>query len=314
MEGGGRVKNVNPEGLCRDEKGERAASDGPSAVSENSLYWDTVIKESSGSDDILLWRFYMRYVYRCLLSRWFPGGEGTALKTDLFEEAVSRFNLLEDLGQTSVGVDCSREVARSARDRFSCLGRHRFVVGDLRLLPLRSGTFRAILSGSSLDHFRERKDIRIGLSELARVLSPGGTLVITFDNPHNPLVRLRNLLPLRLLARLRLVPYFVGHTCTRVEARRWLEKVGLSVTGETAVAHAPRAPAIWLASLAERLGLEFREGFLTRLLCRFEGLERWPTRYLTGYYIAIQAQKPRIHDDDPIYVKAGGRQADTESP
>src|SRR5204863_6785753 len=55
--------------------------------------------------------------------------------------------------------------------------------------------------------------VRTGLAELRRVLSPHGRLVVTLDNGLNPVVALRNRLPLGILRRVGAVPYFVGVTC-----------------------------------------------------------------------------------------------------
>jgi SAM-dependent methyltransferase len=236
----------------------------------------------------------MRGVYQRLLERWMPSAAGgRSLKTDLFEEALGAHHLLPALGAGAIGIDCSLAIVRAARDRLGPAGggRH-LVVGDLRHVPLRSGSVGRILAGSSLDHFASKTDIATGLAELARVLAPGGTLMVTFDNPHNPLIRLRNRLPFRWLHRLGLTPYYVGATYDRAEARSQLEGLGLSVTAEGAVAHAPRAPAIWLAGLAERRGWRWLSAALARGLPGFEVLERWPTRYWTGYYLAVVARKP----------------------
>jgi SAM-dependent methyltransferase len=226
---------------------------------------------------------------------------GRGLKTDLLEEAVTPHHLLRDLGPNSIGIDCSLAVVRAAREQFMASGsRQLFVVGDLRRLPLRSGSVRSILSGSSLDHFPDKADIGASLRELTRVLAPGGTLVVTFDNPHNPVVWLRNHLPFAWLHRLRLVPYYVGPTYNREEGRGQLEETGLTVTDVTAVAHAPRAPAIWFVMLVERIGWKRLEAFTARLLESFEVLERWPMRYRTGYYLALRAQKATLSPDEAV--------------
>jgi SAM-dependent methyltransferase len=232
----------------------------------------------------------MQRVYERLVGRWLPpSSAGRGLKTDLFEEAVTSRHLLPTLGQGSVGLDCSPATVVAARERLrAAVGRHLFVVGDLRAIPLRANAVARILAGSSLDHFQHKADIATSLAELARVLSPGGTLVLTFDNPHNPAVWLRNRLPFAWLNRVGLVPYYVGKTYGRAEACAHLESLGLAVKEVTAVAHVPRAPAIWLVALAERLT---RAPLLAWAFDAFERLERWPTRYRTGYYLAFRVEK-----------------------
>ncbi|MGI8497454.1 MAG: class I SAM-dependent methyltransferase [Gemmatimonadaceae bacterium] len=256
-------------------------------------YWDAVLDDASHSAPIDAWRSYMQGVYRRLIRDWLPvARQGHGLKTDLFEEAVTPYHLLPDL-TPAIGIDYSLAVARSARRRLASDGSLPLcVVGDLRRLPFRSDAVERILSGSSLDHFLEKAEIATSLRELARVLTPGGTLVVSFDNPHNPVVWLRNHLPFGLLNRLGLVPYYVGATYRRDEARQQIHAVGLTVTAVTAVAHVPRAPAVWVAALVARARSQRLNAIVTRLFGVFEVLGRWPTRYRTGYYLAIRAAKP----------------------
>lgn len=258
------------------------------------LYWDHVLAETRRGAPVDVWRAYMRQVYTRLMQDWLPAvNAGRGLKTDLFEEAVSHHHLLSDLGLGSVGLDCSLAIVQAARKRLTVEDKHcLLLVGDVRRIPLRSGATERILVGSSLDHFPHKADIAVSLAEVARALAPGGTLVVTFDNPENPMVWLRNHLPFSWLNRLRLVPYYVGRTYNRKEAHRQLEILGLVVTDVTAVAHAPRTPAIWLVMLAERLRWTCVGALLIRLLCACERFERLPTRYLTGYFVAIRAVKP----------------------
>ena len=256
-------------------------------------YWDDVLADMRAAPPIEAWRAYMRQVYADLVSRWFAAPDaGRALKTDLFEEAISDHDVLSALGPGSVGVDVSPAIAAAARQRLGAgRSRHRFVVGDLRAIPLRSGSMARVLAGSSLDHFADKADIGKSLAELARLLMPGGVLILTLDNPHNPVVWLRNHLPFGPLKRLGLVPYYVGATYGRAEARAWLEAVGFDVTDVTAVAHAPRAPAIWLAGLVGRRRGGAVADWLERFLWGFERLGRWATRNQTGYYLALRARK-----------------------
>jgi SAM-dependent methyltransferase len=218
---------------------------------------------------------------------------GWKMKTDLFEEAVTPHHPLSDLGPGSLGMDFSESVVQAAGERLQGeMGEHPLLAGDLRRIPLRSSTLSGILSGSSLDHFSDPDEIAGCLEELVRVMADNGVLVITFDNPHNPLVWLRNKLPYRWLRRFRLVPYYVGATYGRDEARWRLESLGLRITDVTAAAHAPRALVIGLLALAERFGWDRVRKTVGKRLGLFERLERWPTRYLTGYYVALRAEKP----------------------
>ena len=257
-------------------------------------YWEDVLTMARRSAPIHVWRNYMQGVYQCLVRDWLPAVEaGRSLKTDLFEEAVTPHYLLADLGPRGIGIDVSLGVVQAARKRLASDQRvFSLLVGDVRQLPIKSGTIEHILSGSSLDHFFDKSDIAASLAELVRVLYPGGILVVTFDNPHNPVVRLRNRLPCDWLNRSGLVPYYVGATYGREEACQQLKALGLRVTEVTAVAHVPRAPAIWLSVLVERVGWKLLESVTLRVLDAFEILKSWPTRYWTGYYLAIKAVKP----------------------
>jgi SAM-dependent methyltransferase len=259
------------------------------------LYWDEILEEAQRSPCARTWRKHLRHVYRRLIARSLgTAGRGFRLKTDLFEEATSPYHLLPDLGPQGIGMDWSSSMARAARSRLSVKdGRVMFVVGDLRMMPLRSGSIQYIFSGSSLDHFSTKADLDKGLREVVRVLAPGGTLVISLDNIGNPVVWLRNKLPFVWLNRLGLVPYYVGASYNRREVRKGLEDLGLIVKHLTAVVHAPRAPAVFLLRLAERLKWKWIGEAIGRLLGVLEMLERWPTRYLTGHYVVLQADKPR---------------------
>jgi SAM-dependent methyltransferase len=256
-----------------------------------SHYWDELLGEfQDHSPALRLWRAYMREVYGRLIRNWLGPNQRLCLKTDLFEEAVSEEGPLADLGPNSLGIDGSSLIVQAARQNLARHGlKPGLLVGDLRHIPFKNGALSGILSGSSLDHFADPAEIAVSLAELRRILAPGGTLVITFDNPHNPVVWLRNGLPFIWLNRIGLVPYYVGPTYTRAEAYAHLTALGFKVTKVTAVAHAPRVLAMVLVRIAERLGWPALQRAVSALLQAFEVLERLPTRYLTGYYVALQA-------------------------
>jgi SAM-dependent methyltransferase len=205
-------------------------------------YWDRVTTLTQGCAPLEQWRACRQRVYARLI-RLGPASAGVGMKTDLFEEAVSAYHVLPALGRGSLGLDCSSVTVAAARARVCEHGaRYLFVVGDLRAIPVRVGVIARILARSSLDHFADKADIATSLMELARILVPGGTLVVTLDNPHNPVVWLRNHLPFAWLSRAGLVPYFVGQTYSRAEACEQLESLGLAVFGcDRGRPRAPRA-------------------------------------------------------------------------
>ena len=165
------------------------------------------------------------------------------------------------------------------------------IVADVRSLPFTEASFDVVFSGSTLDHFESAADIQMAIGELRRVLRPGGTLILTLDNPANPLIWLRNGPLLGLLRRIGIVPYEVGATLGPRLLERAVQAAGLDVVETTAVMHCPRAIAVAVAEPTERLSRSWQESFL-RHLQAWERLERWPTRWLTGHYVAVHAVAP----------------------
>lgn len=235
----------------------------------------------------------------------FVGPEGTPVfKTDLFEEAVGPHAPLARLPTGSFGMDGSLEIARAARERLERDGLSmRVLVGDLRRIPLRTGSVSRILSGSSLDHFPDPRDLDAGILELARVLASGGALHLTLDNPRNPIIQLRNRLPERVRGRTRIVPFFVGATYGPRILRERLRAAGLRIRVETALVHAPRYLAVLLARLVEGRCGSAPGRALARALRTTDALAGLPTRYLTGHYVAIHAEKPPSAEG----ARGGGR-------
>ena len=70
--------------------------------------------------------------------------------------------------------DLSHEMLRRARNRLKS-DRPRFVVADLTQLPFEDGSFDCVTCGYVLEHLPEAKH---GLQELARVMAPGGRMLL----------------------------------------------------------------------------------------------------------------------------------------
>jgi len=252
-------------------------------------YWDSVAEEWGESGRQAVWRAHSDAVNSKLARHWLPAGPlERLLKTDAFDEAVGGglYPVLAERARRVTVIDVSDSALEAARRRYPAL---EGVQADARALPFAEGAFDAVFSNSTLDHFPSFVDIRGAVAELHRVLRPGGVLVITLDNLANPVVALRNALPFGLVARLGLVPVYVGATCGPRRLRRLLDESGFEVEEVSAVMHAPRVLAVPAAALLQRHGpARARSGFLG-LLSGAEGLRRLPTRYLTGHFVAARA-------------------------
>jgi SAM-dependent methyltransferase len=260
-------------------------------TARDALRWDEVGEAWQRRRPQRLWRRHSDAVNAALLERWLPKRCERVLKTDLFDEANGA-GLADVLGAragTVVGVDVAPSMASAAGRDHDVISA---TVGDARALPFRDGAFDAVVSNSTLDHFRTVDEIDVSLQEIRRVLRPGGELVLTLDNSANPLVWVRNALPFAFLHRVGLVPYFVGATLGPSATAEHLRAVGMEVFERSAVLHCPRAPAVVAAGIVDRIGSDALRALLLRMLRGCEVLEHLPTRDLTGYFVAARARRP----------------------
>ena len=84
------------------------------------------------------------------------------------------------------GVDISERILETARAR---VPRAELRRANLESLPFDDGDFDLVLSSQVIEHV---VDARAAMSELARVLRPGGTLVLSTDNARNVVTRALN--------------------------------------------------------------------------------------------------------------------------
>jgi len=80
-------------------------------------------------------------------------------------------------GHDVVGVDASPEMLARAAPKVPSA---ELRLGDLESLPLATGSFDAVVCGLALSHL---PDLEAPLSELARVLRPGGRLIVSSPHP-----------------------------------------------------------------------------------------------------------------------------------
>lgn len=239
----------------------------------NASYWNGI---GELADELPpAWRRLARREHLDLVERWVGTPRGRWLKTDLYEERGEDRALLPHLADADwVGIDLSPLVA----DRSS-----RVVLGlaaDVRQLPFGAATFDGILSTSTLDHFDDEGSLREAVDELRRVLRPGGDLVLTLDNPANPLIRLRNALPSAVAGRTGLVPFAVGETLDERTGRRMLETAGFSVVAVEHLLHVPHVVGTRLASW---------DWYARRVMPRFAALAGTRVAHRTGHYVAFHA-------------------------
>lgn len=211
------------------------------------------------------------------------------LKTDLFEEAFGEDSLLEWLfpGATLVcGLDAAFSTAKSASRRHQ-RKIHSFAC-DVRHLAVQDCSVDVVVSTSTLDHFNGRADFLAALSELARVLRPGGRLVITLDNPWNPLYPL-----LRWLSVKGAGPYPLGYTPSATRLERDLGAAGLLAEKRSWLIHNPRGISTLLfLGLRKLLWRRAADDMVGLLQTMFEWQNKLPTRKFTACFVALAARKP----------------------
>src|SRR5258708_36813581 len=164
---------------------------------------------------------------------------------------------------------------------------------DVRALAFRRAAFDLVVSPSTLDHFADPRHIAIALREIRRVLRPGGHLLVTLDNPANPILRAR-----RPVARLTgavggLIPFPIGLTLSRARLVAVLEREGLEVCASGYLLHMPRLLGLWLGEWAARGG----HARLAAGLRRLYGLPApllgaLPPRGGTGPLVVLARRRP----------------------
>jgi SAM-dependent methyltransferase len=255
-------------------------------------YWPDFGQHFDSSVANPIWRrFSDGLVQDWLIKHLPPAPVAAVLKTDLFEEAVGAgiYPLLESISRRVFAIDLSDPVCRRAAGRYKGL----FVlVSDVRQLALRPASFDVVVSISTLDHFEKQRHIQAALDQLFSALKPGGLLLVTLDNPANPVVRLRNAMPWRVLKRLGLAPYPSGATLGAEEFQKLLQRTGFQVLAATTLLHAPRLPAILLARVLSHLPGSGPSNLFSKCARMFEALRQSRGARFTGYYTAFQAQRP----------------------
>lgn len=255
----------------------------------SETYWSSVVDLGGEHIAYPLWRNYCDVLHTRLLHRWLGDARfSTALKTDLFDESCGTGMApeLQLMARKVVGIDVSKSIAARAVERHPLI---EVRVGDVRHLPFDCGTFDFIFSNSTLDHFEDPDDVEKSVMELVRVLTPGGMLLLTLDNPLNPVVWLRNKIPTSFMGRTSLAPYFVGHTLSVAPMVRLLQSCGCEVHRQGYIMHLPRIVFLHACRYFDPEKATGR--ILLRFMLGFEALACLPTAPFTGHFAAALGVK-----------------------
>jgi SAM-dependent methyltransferase len=124
---------------------------------------------------------YSRAVEYPLVSRLLQASPGERLLDVGAGRRAEFARLMAERGLDVTAVDARDDVGADARRRDGL----RLLLADARRLEFDSGSFERVSAISTVEHIEEGDDV--AMRELARVLAPGGRLVVTV--PYNPLKR-----------------------------------------------------------------------------------------------------------------------------
>lgn len=260
----------------------------PAAASRSAYqrFWAGVGEQFPDLGGAASTRYYADNERRLFTEHFGPLAGLRILKTDLWDEAKNTRILAwaGERGALAYGIDISFPTVVQARDAFPP---HtlRPVVADVRAIPFGDGSFDAIYSMGTIEHFDETEQ---AVAEIARVLRPGGRAIIGVPNRHDPFLR-----PLlaTILQACGLYGYGYEKSYSRSALREMLERAGLQVGVETAILFIPG----WLRmlDLACHAWCRPLSRVTAALVAPFVWLDRHaPAVRRHGYLLATVAVKP----------------------
>jgi SAM-dependent methyltransferase len=222
-----------------------------------------------------------------LLDRWLPDlHDASVLKTDLWEEGVAGDELLFTLARrtrSAHGIDVSSTtISAASRAAGAAAVALHLVQADVRELPIDDSSIDAIVSTSTIDHLPERDRPR-ALTELRRVLAPGGVLVITCDNADNVGDGV-----LQAAAGIGLVPFPLSSSLTLAELRELLVRAGFECSDHAYLVHGPRVLTTALARIIRGLPGNRSERATARMLRALDRVGRRAPAKMAAF-VAVRA-------------------------
>lgn len=222
-----------------------------------------------------------------LLSSQVPDWRGVrVLKTDLWDEARNTriMQWAADQGADVFGIDISSPTVGLARGQFAP-GALKASLADVRRLPFADASFDVVYSMGTIEHFDESED---AVREMARVLKPGGRVILGVPNRFDPFLRPVLVWLLWVLGH---YGYGFEKSYSRRALRGMLERAGLRVADESGILFIPG----WLRMADLTAHTRFPAVTrLTRSLVRvFARLDRRiPRLRAHGYLLASTATRP----------------------
>ena len=222
-----------------------------------------------------------------LLSSQVPDWRGVRiLKTDLWDEARNTriMQWAADQGADVFGIDISSPTVGLAREQFAP-GALKASRADVRHLPFADASFDVVYSMGTIEHFDESED---AVREMARVLKPGGRVILGVPNRFDPFLRPVMVWLLWVLGH---YGYGFEKSYSRRALRRMLERAGLDVAGESGILFIPG----WLrmADLAAYTRFQAATRVTRALVRLFAGLgRRFPRLRAHGYLLASTGTRP----------------------
>jgi len=220
-----------------------------------------------------------------------PVGPIRILKTDAFDEACG-------FAPFGVAAADARVVYMDASPRILAVARRtgravRACATDARQLAFAPGVFDLVFSPSTLDHLDGLPAIASAVAELAATVRPGGRLLITLDNPANPLLRLRGVVYRRTGPVSGIIPFPIGCSLSRRALADVVAEAGLQVLESGYLLHSPRVVGLWAGEWAARGGHSRAARTLRTLFGRVDRVAAaLPSRRWTGHFVVADCYRP----------------------
>jgi ubiquinone/menaquinone biosynthesis C-methylase UbiE len=255
---------------------------------EQKNFWDQTGRRFPSLCDASSTRYYRECEER-LFNAYFPDLDGKKiLKTDLWDEAKNTriLKYAADKKAEVYGIDISIEILKKAQAPFEeGPARSRFIVSDVRAIAFADGSFDALYSMGTIEHFLE---VPQAVAECYRVLRKGAVAVIGVPNACDPFLRP---LMVSVLRKLGLYAYGYERSFSFKALERLLRTAGFEIIDRNGILFMPgwlRMADLWFHTNSKRFGR-----LLAPAVAVFAGLHRrFPRLGRHGYLIACAVRKP----------------------